>query len=196
MIGKKERKNWEKLRIIEFTQLFYHRTWKTLYHRRESWNTHFVYFSYVLCCIKIGGILFTVLLTLRVVSLQFCATDLLTHVCFLNLLKNVETIAVTCHNLSLLVNCFQNKLLWCVLLMQPLNFSLLHVHKGNFHCNLTWSLWCSPYHQFVYSPHCSLHISCDTHNENLFKSWDPLSLAIVSFIPMTLLCDSAVIKRN
>ena len=75
---KNERKNWEKLRIIEITQLFYHRTWKTLYHRRESWNTHFGYFSYVLCCIKIGGILFTVLLALRVVSLQFCVTDLLT----------------------------------------------------------------------------------------------------------------------
>ena len=42
---KNERKNWEKLRIIEITQLFYHRTLKTLYHRRESWNTHFVYFS-------------------------------------------------------------------------------------------------------------------------------------------------------
>ena len=110
--------------------------------------------------------------------------------------KMHRQIAVTCHNLSLLVNCFQKKLLWCVLLMQPLNFSLLHVHKENFHCNLTYSLWCSPYHQYVYSPHCSLHISCDTHNENLFESWGPLSLAIVSFIPMTLLCDSAVIRRN
>ena len=42
---KNKRKNWEKLRIIEITQLFYHTTWKTLYHRRESWNTHFGYFS-------------------------------------------------------------------------------------------------------------------------------------------------------
>ena len=48
-------------------------------------------------------------------------------------------------------------------------------------------------HQYASSPCCSLHISSDAHEENLFSNQEHLSLVIISFLYVTLMCDSGVI---
>ena len=48
-------------------------------------------------------------------------------------------------------------------------------------------------HQYVFSPYCSLYISLDPDNKNLLKNQEFLCLDIISFITMTLICDSGVI---
>ena len=50
-----------------------------------------------------------------------------------------------------------------------------------------------PYHQYAYSPYCSLYISQGADKENLFNNQELLLLEIISFILITLMCDSGVI---
>ena len=53
----------------------------------------------------------------------------------------------------------------------------------------------TPIHN-AYSPNCSLYISLCGGKENLFNNQEVLQLNIISFILMTLLCDSGVILNG
>ena len=50
-----------------------------------------------------------------------------------------------------------------------------------------------PLDQCAYSPYCSLYISLGAYKEILFHNQVFLQLVIISFIPLTLMCDSEVI---
>ena len=62
---------------------------------------------------------------------------------------------------------------------------------------ITWFLWSfTPQYQNTYSPYCSLYISLCASKENLFNNQEVLQLIIISFILMTLMCDSGVILNG
>ena len=48
----------------------------------------------------------------------------------------------------------------------------------------------------AYSPYCVLYISLCAGKENLFNNQEVLQLIIISFILMTLMCDSGVILKG
>ena len=50
----------------------------------------------------------------------------------------------------------------------------------------------------MYFPYCSLYISYDTNKENLFNNQELLWLVIVSFIFVTLMCESGgdFVRKN
>ena len=51
----------------------------------------------------------------------------------------------------------------------------------------------TPYHQFAYSPYCSLNIFLSTDEENLLENQELSKLVIISLILMALMFDAGVI---